>query len=185
MSAALKLSRTIDRLLAFIADIGGWCIVILCVVVFYDVVTRYFGVPKVFGLNSTKLQEGEYWLHSYAIVLCIGYAYTRQTHVRIDLLRERLSDRAKYAIEAIGCAVMLIPYAILGAWLSWPYVYRSWSIDESSRSGNGLDHVWLLKFGLVMLFVLIGLAGLSMFIKAVAGLAGYLPDSQRAEVING
>lgn len=185
MTLALRLSRLIDRVLALVAGLGGWCIVALVLVVCYDVVTRYFGVPKVLGLTSTILQEGEYWLHSYAIVLCVGYAYIRQTHVRIDLIREGLSDRTKFWIEAIGCAVMLIPYAILGAWMSYPYVYRAWSLGELSRSGNGINQVWVLKAGLIVLFVLIGLAGLSMFIKAVAGLTGRLPAEQRDEVING
>ncbi|WP_299790427.1 TRAP transporter small permease subunit [uncultured Marivita sp.] len=185
MTLALRLSRLIDRLLAFFAALGGWCIVALTLVVCYDVVTRYFGVPKIFGLTSTILQEGEYWLHSYAIVLAVGAAYIRQQHVRIDLIREGRTDKTKYWIEAIGCAVMLIPYAILGAWLSYPYAYRAFSIGEGSRSGNGIDQVWVLKSGLVILFVLIGLAGLSVFIKAVAGIAGRLPQSQRHEVIDG
>jgi TRAP-type mannitol/chloroaromatic compound transport system permease small subunit len=185
MTLALRLSRAIDRALAFIALLGGWCIVALIVVVCYDVVTRYFGVPKVLGLTSTILQEGQFWLHSYAIVLCVGYAYTRQRHVRIDLVREGLPLRAKYWIEAVGCAVLLIPYAILGAWLSYPYVHRSWSIGETSRSQNGIDQVWLLKSGLVILFVLIGLAGLSVFIKAVAGIRGRLPEAMRAETVDG
>lgn len=185
MTYALWLSRFIDRMLAIIAGLGGWCIVALVVVVCYDVVTRYFGVPKVFGLTSTILQEGEYWLHSFAIVLCVGYAYIRQTHVRIDLVRENLPERAKLWIEAVGCAVMLIPYAILGAWMSYPYVYRSWSLGELSRSGNGINQAWVLKSGLIVLFVLIGLAGLSVFIKAVAGLTGHLPEGKRDEVING
>ena len=185
MTLALRLSWLIDRVLGVASTIGGWCVVALALVVCYDVVTRYLGVPKVFGLTSTKLQEGEYWLHSYAIVLCVGAAYVRQRHVRIDLVRERLPIRVKYWIEALGCGLMLIPYAVLGVWLSTPYAFRAWSIGEGSRSGNGIDQVWLLKAGLVILFVLVGLAGTSVFIKAVAGIAGRLPDVRRAEAVDG
>ncbi|WP_226781164.1 TRAP transporter small permease subunit [Oceaniglobus trochenteri] len=185
MRAFLTVSRGIDRLLGWSAVIGGWCIVGLILVVFYDVVTRYLGVPKVFGLNSTKLQESEYWLHSYAIVLVVGAAYVRQTHVRIDLLRENLSLRLRYWIEAVGCAVMLVPYSILGAWLSWPYALRAWSTGETSKSQIGLSDIWLLKGGLIVMFVLLGLAGLSVFIKAVAGIAGQLPASMQAETLGG
>jgi TRAP-type mannitol/chloroaromatic compound transport system permease small subunit len=185
MTAALRLARLIDRLLGAAAALGGLCVVALMLVVCYDVVTRYFGVPKVLGLTSTILQEGQFWLHSYAIVLCVGYAYVRQRHVRIDLLRERLSLRTRYWIEAVGCAVLLIPYAALGVWLSYPYVARSFAIGETSRSQNGIDQVWLLKSGLVVLFALIGLAGLSVLIKAVAGLRGRLPEEMRPEAIDG
>ena len=185
MPIALKVSAFIDRVLRLVAIVGGWCIVALIFAVCYDVVTRYFGVPKVFGLTSVIIQEGQYWLHSYAIVLVVGYAYVRQTHVRVDLLRERAKDRTKYWIEAIGCGFLLIPYSVLGAWMAYPYVHRSWAIDEASRSGNGIDEVWLLKAGILILFILIGLAGLSVFIKAVVGLTGKLPASQRSETING
>lgn len=185
MQSALRLSRWIDRLLTFIGTIGGWCVVILVIVVCYDVLTRYLGVPKVFGLSSTVLQEGEYWLHSYVIVLCVGYAYVRQSHVRIDFFREGLPDRFKYWIEAVGCAVVVIPYSILGAWLSYPYVLRSWVTNEGSRSGSGIPEVWLLKSGLIILFILIGLAGLSVFIKAVAGIREQLPEHMKSETING
>ena len=100
-------------------------------------------------------------------------------------MHERLAERTKYWIEAIGCAVMLIPFSILGAWLTVPYVQRSYAVGEVSRSLNGLSDIWILKSGVIVLFVLMGLAGVSVFIKAVAGLTGHLPQSQRAEVING
>ena len=36
------------------------------------------------------IQESEYWVHTFLFALVIGYAYTRQAHVRIDLFREGL-----------------------------------------------------------------------------------------------
>jgi len=185
MDFALGVSRVIDWFLWLMAKIGAWCVVLLVVVVTYDVFTRYLGVPKVFGLTSTMLQESEYWLHSFLIVLVVGYAYTRQSHVRIDLIRENLSDRAKYMIEVIGILLALIPYSFLGAWLSWPYVARSFASGEISKSQTGLTDLWILKSGLIFLFVLIGLAGISQLIKSIAGLAGRLPDDLKATTIGG
>ena len=185
MDFALGVSRVIDRLLWFMAKVGAWCAVLLVVVVTYDVFTRYLGMPKVFGLTSTMLQESEYWLHSFLIVLVVGYAYTKQSHVRIDLIRENLSDRAKYNIEISGILLALIPYSFLGAWLSWPYVVRSYTSGEISKSQTGLTDLWILKSGLIILFVLIGLAGMSQLIKSVAGLAGRLPDDLKPPIIEG
>ena len=179
----LSLSRIIDHALRLIARIGGWLGAVLVTVVVYDVVTRYFGVPKIWGLTSTKIQESEYWLHSFLIVLVVGYAYTRQSHIRIDLIRERLPDRTKYWIEAIGISIALIPYSVLGAWLAWPYTVQSYVSDEISKSQTGLSDIWILKSGLIVLFVLMGLAGLSQLIKAVAGIAGRLPAEMRDETI--
>ena len=134
MERALTVSRAIDGFLWVMAKMGAWCALLLVLVVTYDVTTRYLGVPKVFGLTSTMLQESEYWLHSFLIVLVVGYAYTKQSHVRIDLIRENLSDRTKYTIEVAGILLALIPYSFLGAWLSWPYVVRSFTSGEISKS---------------------------------------------------
>ena len=182
MNRALGLSRLIDRILWFAAKIGAWCVLLLILVVTYDVFTRYLGVPKIFGLTSTMLQESEYWLHSFLIVFVVGYAYTRGSHVRIDLLRESRSSRTKYIIEITGITLALIPYSLLGLWLSWPYVVRSFLSGEISKSQTGLTHLWVLKSGLIVLFVLIGLAGLSQLIKSIAGLTGKLPDDRRVTV---
>ena len=99
MGALLSVSRAIDGVIGVLGKIGAWASLLLVLLVCYDVVSRYFGVPKPFGLNSTMIQEGEYWLHTFLFALFIGYAYTRQAHVRIDLFRERLPRRGKYAIR--------------------------------------------------------------------------------------
>ncbi len=183
--ALLSISRGIDLALSFIARLGAWLGLALVLVVCYDVVTRYFGVPKVWGLTSTKIQESEYWLHSYLIILVVGYAYIKQTHVRVDLIRERLSERSKYWIEAVGITIALIPYSILGAYLAIPYAVQSYLQGEISKSQTGLTDIWLLKSGLVVLFVLLGMAGLSQWIKAVAGICGQLPPGLRKTTLGG
>lgn len=185
MQGLLGFSRMLDRVLSFFAGIGGWLGALLVVVVCYDVITRYFGVPKPEGLNSTMIQEFEYWLHSALIVFCIGYAYVRNAHVRIDLVREGLSDKTKYWIEAIGLMLALIPYTILGAWLSYPYAKQSFLSGEISKSQTGLSNLWILKAGLVILFILLLLAGISQLIKAIAGIRGELPDDMRKDMMGG
>ncbi|MGR3634659.1 MAG: TRAP transporter small permease subunit, partial [Shimia sp.] len=140
MQSLLGLSRRIDRLLGFFASIGGWLGFALVLVVCYDVTTRYFGVPKPAGLNSTMIQEFEYWLHSGLIVFALGYAYVRNAHVRIDLLRENFSNKNMNLIEAIGISLALVPYSVIGLWLSWPFVKQSFVSGEISKSQTGLSN---------------------------------------------
>lgn len=183
MGALLSLSRGIDAILGFVGRIGAWASLLLVLIVCYDVVTRYFGVPKPFGLNSTMIQESEYWVHTFLFALVIGYAYTRQAHVRIDLFREGLPKRGKYAIETIGCLLFLIPYAGIGIYLATDYVATSFAQGEVSKSVVGLSNIWLLKGALYPLYVLMGLAGVSQLIKSVAGLLDRLPAEEAAAVI--
>ncbi|KPA20676.1 Tripartite ATP-independent periplasmic transporter, DctQ component [Shimia sp. SK013] len=185
MQSLLGLSRRIDRLLGFFASIGGWLGFALVLVVCYDVTTRYFGVQKPAGLNSTMIQEFEYWLHSGLIVFALGYAYVRNAHVRIDLLRENFSNKTKHLIEAIGISFALIPYSVIGLWLSWPFVKQSFISGEISKSQTGLSNLWIVKAGLLALFLLLLLAGLSQLIKAVAGYLGKLSAEQETNLFGG
>lgn len=185
MNALLSISAVIDRILSVIARVGAWCGFLMIIVVLYDVTSRYLGVPKVFGLNSTKVQESEYWLHTILFTLVIGYAYTRQAHVRIDLLRDRFPTRLKYTVEIVGCVLFLMTYAALGAWFSYQYTHASFLEHEVSKSTIGLSHIWILKASLPLMFVLMGLAGISQLIKSVAGFVGKLPPQQVSETLGG
>lgn len=175
MKALLKVATSIDAVLGAVSRVGCAASLILVVVILYDVVTRYFGFPKLFGFNSTQYQESEYWLHTIVFSLVIGYAYTRQSHVRIDLVRDRLPLRWKYILEILGCVLLLIPFCLVALNYQFHYTYASYDEGEISRSVIGLKHVWILKSFLCALFVLLLLAAVSQLIKAVAGLRGQLP----------
>ncbi len=185
MKTLLDISARLDAIVRWAAKIGAWASVLLVAVVIYDVITRRLGVPKPFGLNSTKIQESEFWLHTYLFALVIGYAYTRQAHVRIDLIREQLPTKAKYVIEMIGCLLFLVPYAYIGTFLTIDYVAASYATGEVSKSIIGLTNIWLLKAALYPLYILMGLAGISQFIKSLAGFTGNLPADMVPATLGG
>lgn len=185
MRALLGVSRAVDRVLAVLAEIGGWLGFALVVVVCYDVITRYFGVPKPQGINSTMIQEFEYWLHSGLMVFAIGYAYTRNAHVRIELLRDNFSNRTKHLIEVIGLLLALIPYAAIGLYLSWPFVRQSFISGEISKSQTGLSNLWIVKAGLLVLFGMLLVAGISQLMKSIVGLRDELTDDEHDDILGG
>lgn len=185
LGALLSISAAIDRILAVIGKTGAWMSVALMCVVVYDVITRYFGVPKPFGLNATQLQEFEYWLHTILFALMIGYAYTRQSHVRIDLIRDRLPLRVKYMVEIAGCALFLIPVCVVQLKFMTQYAMSSYQEHEISKSVIGLTNMWILKSFLPLMFLLLLLAAVSQLIKSVAGLTGDLPRDKIAGTVGG
>ena len=67
-----------------IGKIAAWAGLALILVTIFDVITRRF-----FVLGSTKLQEAEWHLHTILFVFCLGYAYMKDAHVRIDDAHER------------------------------------------------------------------------------------------------
>ncbi len=185
MRALLKISAAIDRLLAAVAAVGVWAGPVLMIIIIYDVGSRYFGLPKPFGLNSTMVQESEYWMHTILFTLLIGYAYIRQAHVRIDLVREKLPLRARYLIEMFGIVFFLFTYAGVAVVYTFRYAATSFAEHEVSSSTIGLTNLWILKSFLPLMFILIGLAGVSQFIKALAGFLGVLPPEKISETLGG
>src|SRR3546814_16132272 len=70
---------------------------LLIAVSVYDIVGRQF-----YNTGSPRLQELEWPLFLGLVMASIGYAYLRDAHVRIDVLRDRFSDRTKIGGPAGG-----------------------------------------------------------------------------------
>lgn len=185
MHTLLRVSAAIDRLLTAFARVGAWAAILLMLVVCYDVGSRYFGVPKPFGLNSTKVQESQYWLHTALFALVIAYAYLRQAHIRIDLVRSRLPRKVQFVIEMVGCLLFLIPASVIVGWLALNYTIASYESGEVSKSVIGLSYTWILKGFMPLMYALMALAGVSQFIKSLAGFLDRLPLQQQAETLGG
>ncbi|AVX06069.1 hypothetical protein MXMO3_03566 (plasmid) [Maritalea myrionectae] len=181
----IKIARHIDRLLRLVAQAGAVAMMALIVITMYDVLTRYFQVPKFPGLNSTKLQEAEFWSHTITFATFIGFAFIKNAHVRIDLVRDLFPWRAKLVLELIGLIVFLIPFSVFGFLYSWPYVQRSFMSNEVSSSTVGLSNVWILKSMLLVLFGALFLAGISQLLKCVAGLVEAEPSDQTRDLLSG
>jgi TRAP-type mannitol/chloroaromatic compound transport system permease small subunit len=92
--------------------------------------------------------------------------------VRVDIVYMQLSERGKEWLDLVGTLVFLIPSCIFIGWLSWPFVYGSWHINEYSGNAGGLLR-WPVKMLMPIGFGLVALQGVSEVIKRAAGLMGY------------
>ena len=184
MGVLVGITKAIDTVLIVCGRFASWGMIALMAIVVYDVVTRYFGVPKPFGLNSTQIQESQYWVHTVMFALVIGFAYKRQTHVRIDLVRDMLPMRVKYMIEGIGASLLCV-VAYLMIPIHNNYALASFKSGEASKSVIGLTNIWILKAFLMALFVLLLAAAISQLIKAALGFAGKLPEDMVPETVGG
>ena len=175
MTGLIAISDFIDRLLTWIAKIAAWAGVVLVVVTVFDVITRRF-----FVLGSTKLQEFEWHAHTILFMFLLGYAYLKDSHVRIDLVRERLGERTQWWLELLGCLFFLIPYCALIVYFSFDFWERSFLNNESSSSASGLPYRWIIKAALPLGFTLLGLAGVAVVLRKIVELFG--PPDLREKV---
>lgn len=177
MRILASLSRGIDRFILAIGKIASLLFLPLMVVIVYDVIQRkaisvdngFIDTP--FYLSSTVLQELEWHLHGALFLLTLGFAYVKDAHVRIELLRDRFPPRRKIRLEALGILLMLLPYCWFVVTYGWGFAERAYLTGEGSAT-NGMSGRWIIKAFVPAGFALFGLAGLSVLLKCAVRLGG-------------
>jgi TRAP-type mannitol/chloroaromatic compound transport system permease small subunit len=176
------LVRVSERLRAFVEFVGRWGAVFILPLVFvtmWDVVMRKIGGLQVllvehFGrpFESTVLQELEWHFHTALFTLVLGYSYVRNRHVRVDLIREKLTFRSQAWIEFLGVSLFMIPYCLIVGYFAVTFAWDSLLLMEKSASTVGLSYRWVIKsvlvFGMFVAFV----SGVAVWLQAVIVLFG-------------
>ena len=176
MAAFLNLSRMIDRLNEFVGRWVSWLVLAAVLISAANAVVR-----KAFNYSSNGFLEIQWYLFAAVFLLGAGYTLLRQEHVRIDVVLSRFAKRTQIKIEMFGIVVFLMPFVVTVITLVWPLVARAFASGEMSSNAGGLIR-WPV-FALVPAgFALLGLQGVSEFIKRLAFLGGQGPDpSQKTQ----
>ncbi len=136
-----------DRLMIRIGDAAAWIFIILLVAI----VTQVF-IRKA-GYNQAWLDDMQWWMYGFAMLVGFGYAITTDSHVRVDILHQNYSTEKKARIEVFALGWLLLPFLVMMTDILTHYAYSSWRTGEGSDSPNGLHMLYLLKISLPILFV--------------------------------
>jgi TRAP-type mannitol/chloroaromatic compound transport system permease small subunit len=176
------LVRVSERLRAFIEFVGRWGAVFILPLVFvtmWDVFMRKIGGLQVFlvehfgrPFESTVLQEMEWHFHTALFTLVLGYAYVRNRHVRVDLIREKLNFRTQVWIEFLGVTFFMIPYCLIVGYFALGFAWDSLLLMEKSASTVGLSYRWVIKSVLVFGMFMAFLSGVAVWLQTVIVLFG-------------
>lgn len=183
MRALLAISNGIDAVLEAIAKVFGWCFVLMAIVICFDVISRKFGFQlEIFGidLGSTRLQELEWHLHAALFLTWIGFCYTRNAHVRIDVFTAGLSHQKQAWLELLGCLIFALPYVIVALPYAWDFFRDAYRQGESSSAPNGLPARYIIKFFLFFGFASILASIVSVFTRRFVFLFGSPEDAAAA-----
>ena len=175
MSPLLQLSRAIDRLNEFVGRWVAWLVLAAVLISAVNAVVR-----KAFNFSSNGFLEIQWYLFAAVFLLAAGYTMLRQEHVKIDVVLSHFAKRTQIKIEMFGIVVFLMPFVFTVVILVWPLVTKAFFSGEMSSNAGGLIR-WPV-FALVPLgFGLLGLQGLSEFIKRAAFLAGLIDDPTKKQ----
>ena len=158
----LYFSYTLESIVKFFGKIGAWLSMPLIFIIIFDIITRRF-----FILGSTKLQEMEWHLHTAIFLLSLGFAYIKNSHVRIEIIREKYSSSLKSIFEILGILLFLIPYTSIIIYYGFDFVNRSFNLNEVSSALTGLSHRWIIKSFIPLGMLILLLAGFSILIKNI------------------
>lgn len=165
MNTLLRLSDLLATPCRLAARLCGWLLLVLMAVIIYDVVGRRF-----FSTGSFKLQELEWHIHGTIAVLCFGWAYLANAHVRIDVFSANMQRNTKLWIEIFAIAAFLIPFMLLLTWFGYDFVLRAFERGEGSPGGVGLPNRWIIKSMIPIGSILTISGGLAVLFRAIVAL---------------
>lgn len=163
-----KVLHAIERAITGISLTTAWVLLPLLIAnrVFDIVGRQYFRTP------SNFIQVIEWRAFLFLVLLSFGYAYLRNAHIRVDILRNRWSPTTQAWVELAGCLLAMAPFCFVIIWYGTEFALQSY--DQAERSGLFLGRPlkWLIKgmlpFGTLLLF----LAGGVIFTRNVLFLLG-------------
>jgi TRAP-type mannitol/chloroaromatic compound transport system permease small subunit len=175
MRPVLRVASAIDALNRRLAQGAAWLTLAMVLVGAFNAVARYVERDIGVALSSNALLESQWYLFSLVFLLAAAYTLKQDAHVRVYVWYSRLSRRAQAWIDLVGMVVFLIPFSVVGLWVTWPAVRSSWAILERSPDPGGLVR-YPIKSVILVAFALLLLQGVAEVIRRVAYLRGLIPE---------
>jgi DNA-binding FadR family transcriptional regulator/TRAP-type mannitol/chloroaromatic compound transport system permease small subunit len=152
-----------------VVETVAWLNVVLAFLILITVILRYGFHRNQIWLDWPLVPMEELMWHFYSVPVMFGLAYaiTKDSHIRIDLLRGYMSKRLQHIFEILGILLLLLPCLVILLDFSFDYAVYAFTHHESSQSTMGLPHRWIVK----------SVIPLSMLLMIIASIARLIQDS--------
>ncbi len=162
------LSIWVEKQILRLGGAVSWIWLLLLIIIVLNVVMRYL-----FGLGRIEFEEIQWHLYAIGFLLGISYAVVSDSHIRVDVLRERLPVQLQAWIELYGTILLLLPFIALVLYGSLPFISYSFATGEISEAPGGLPYRWLIKSFLAIGFILLLVVTLSRLSRLWCFLFGW------------
>jgi len=151
----------IDQISEWTGRIFMWLIIPLTILVVFEVISRrFFDAPHIWATEVTDFIYGPHFM------LLAAYTLLYKAHVRIDVIYNRFSPRARGILDIITYMVFFFPFCIIALYQGIIFAHTSWSIGETSESA-ALTIVPLIKTVLPVSIGLLLIQGVATYIRAI------------------
>ncbi|WP_181280514.1 TRAP transporter small permease subunit [Aphanothece hegewaldii] len=185
----LKLSSAIDTFTDKIGWFINWLVLLTVGVGFYNVIARYIGRFIGVTLASNVFIELQWYLFSLTFLLGFAYILKHGENVRVDFLYAHFTEKQRSLIDFLGTIFFLIPFCLIGIWVtfnpvlqSWGYLPNgTWGTWEMSPDADGLPRA-PIKSMIPLCLLLLLIQSISQAIKYLAVLLGYQTVAERIRI---
>jgi TRAP-type mannitol/chloroaromatic compound transport system permease small subunit len=175
MERLLNVAEWFDRPPRAVGKIGSWFILPLIAVIMFDVITRkidFFRLAlaeaNIAWFNPNIFQDSEWHMHAILLFSSFGFGYLMNSHVRVDIFRERLVRRKQAWVELFGLTLLAIPYLLLITYFAFIFVSMSFHQGEGSESMTGIGMRYIIKSVMVIGFLMLLSAFIATWLRLVA-----------------
>lgn len=149
----------VDRIILVSGRGIAWVSVPLIAAIVIQVILRYG-----FASGLVALEELQWYLYAILVMFAIAYGVTEDIHIRMDLIYQYRSIKAKTWIDLIGLTVFALPVAVVLCIYGMDLVEASFKVQEGSASPGGLPYRWIIK---AVLPISMGLYAVSIISRIV------------------
>jgi TRAP-type mannitol/chloroaromatic compound transport system permease small subunit len=179
MRALLRFANAIDQLSEWLGGLSSNLVLVLVAVGFYNVLARFLGRFVGQNLSSNLWIELQWYLFSLIFFFSFGFILKNGVNVRVDFLYTNWSVKRKAWVDLLGTLIFLIPFCIMGIYVSIFPVMQSWGrlpdgsfgTWEMSPDPGGLPRA-PIKTMIIVAFVLLLLQAIAQVIKYLAIVRG-------------
>lgn len=187
LRTAQRARRGVTAIAAFMNYVAGWGFVFCSAFVTFDVLARNFG-----GFSSQATTEITSYLLAFGIAWGLAHALATRSHIRIDVLVNRLPVVWRQFLHAFALLLMTA-FALFIAWCAWHLVDESILFNAKDTSALSIPLVipqglWFVGIGMLAAMslcllaevVCLLLAGRAAEIDALLGPRGYQEETAEA-----
>lgn len=180
MRGLLRLAHAIDKLSEAAGKVGILLTALLVLVGFYNVAARFIGRTIGVQLSSNSFIEIQWYTFSVIFFLMFSYNLRHDINVRVDFLYAKWPPKRKAWVNLLGTLLFLIPFCVMGIWVTVNPVMLSWGrlpdgsfgMWEMSPDPGGLPRA-PIKSLIMIAFILLLLQAVAQAIKYLAVLTGH------------
>jgi TRAP-type mannitol/chloroaromatic compound transport system permease small subunit len=167
----LRFARGVDQLAEKLGALAALIVVLVVIVGFYNVATRYLG--RYIGVQLASNSYIELQEHLFSAIFLLGFPYVLKHHVnvRVDFFYSRWTLQRRALVDLLGTLLVLLPLCFTGMFVTWNPLMRAWTNLETSGDPGAILQapVRTLLFGS---FILLALQSIAQVIKYYAAMQG-------------